>query len=206
MAENKNSTGSQSPRDALGDLLASIGKADASNFERYPLENELLEIANAWSTWREALNVGPYRKVLRGLRANTAKRRKLRQQLGPLREAIEMAGWLRQNPGVDENRLRAARHDNPENIDPAEIEEREDQDIAFLIDSGSGYRKRQVRTLAVEPFLRFLKKHDIVPSRQLPRSRMMRVWFDWVGVDKRLRPTDTGIRTIARDLQKVRSE
>jgi hypothetical protein len=70
----------------------------------------------------------------------------------------------------------------------------------------SGYRKRQIRTLVVEPFLRFLKTHDIVPSRQLPRSGMMRAWFDWLGVEKKLRPTDTGIRTIARDLQKARSE
>jgi hypothetical protein len=201
MTKNRNSTGSQSSSDALGDLLAAIGKADASNFERLPLKNDLWEIANVW---REVRNVGPYRKVLRAFRANTAKRRELRKEFGPLREAITMAGWRRHNPGVNENQLRAATQDNPDNLDPAEMEEREDQDIASLIDTSGDYRKRQVRKFAVEPFLRLLDEYDVVPRpKLLPRTRMMRAYFDWLGIEPRLRPTDAGVRTIERDLKKA---
>ena len=112
-----------------------------------------------------------------------------------------MAGWLRSNPNADEGELRAAVEDS-ENIDPAEFEANEDQDIAFFIDSAGGYRKREVRKQAVEPFLRFLKKHDLVPSRKLPLNRMMGALFDWLDIERKLRPADTGIRTIARDLKR----
>ena len=68
--------------------------------------------------------------------------------------------------------------ESTDGIDPAEVEDSEDRDIAFLIDSGGDFQKRPVRKLAIEPFLRFLEKHGITPSREFPRNRMTKAWFD----------------------------
>ena len=60
-----------------------------------------------------------------------------------------------------------------------------------------------MRKLAVEPFLLLLEEYGVVPHpKQLPLNRMMHAFLDWVGIEQRRRPTDAGIRTIARDLQK----
>jgi len=142
--------------------------------------------------------------VLEQFRANTAKRLELRKRFRPVYDDIVMAGYLRENPGADEGQLRAAlqdRQDSTERIDPAQFEASEDQDIAAFIDSAGDYRKRQVRKQVVEPFLRFLEKHGVVPSRKLPRTRMMRALFDWLEIEQKLRPTEAGVRTIALELK-----
>ena len=83
-----------------------------------------------------------------------------------------MAGQLRTNPHVDEHDLRAGVHwsdddlEGTEVVDYAKIEADEDQDIAFLLDSKGDYRKREVRKLVVEPFLRFLERHERDPVAQ----------------------------------------
>lgn len=187
----------------LDRLLAAIGKGDADALERYLLSEELREIEVACSKLRgQPTLTGLRRRLLRKFRANTVRRRELRRQLEPIRDDILVAGFLRANPGADERQLRAAlQEEGTENIDPAEIEAIEDQDIAFLIANASDYRKRQVRKLAVEPFLRLLQKDDVIPSRKLPLNRMMQALFDWLGIEKKLRPTDAGIRTIARSMR-----
>ena len=115
-----------------------------------------------------------------------------------------IAGWLRDNPEADKSSLLAAIQDA--NIpDPAEIEAIEDRDIAFLIDAMGNlgdYRKRYLRKLAVEPFLRLLEEHEVIPSRDLPLNRMTHALFDRLGIEPKLRLTDAGIRTIARDLRR----
>ena len=204
MGKNKISPDNRSPRDLLGDLLVAIGMADANPYETYPLKRALEEIESAWFARRQVPNVGPYRKELRRFRAITAKRRELRKQFGPVvREAIALAGFVRGNPNVDERTLRALMPERVVNIDPAEIEESEDRDIEFVIERTGDYRKRLVRKLAVEPFLLLLEERGIVPHpKLLPLSRMMKAFFDWLGVEQALRPTDSGIRTIARELRK----
>jgi hypothetical protein len=204
MGKNKISPDNRSPRDLLGDLLAAIGMADANPYETLRLKMVLEEIESAWLARREVPNVGPYRKELRRFRAITAKRRELRKQFGPVvREAIELAGFVRANPNVDERTLRALMADNDGNIDPAAIEEEEDRNIEFAIDRAADYRKRQVRKLAVEPFLLLLEDYRVVPHpKLLPLNRMMQAFFNWLGIEKALRLTDSGIRTIARDLRK----
>jgi hypothetical protein len=206
MAKNNISPDNRSQRDLLRDLVASIGMADANNYETLPLVNALREIESAWLDRREVPNVGPHRKELRKFRANTAKRRELRKQFGPVvREAIALAGWFRANPNVDERGLRALVQDRDStgDIDPAEIEEEEDRNIEFVINSTGDYRRRQVRKLVVEPFLLLLEEYRVVPDpKLLPRNRMMQALFVWLGIEDRLRPTDSGIRTIARELRK----
>jgi hypothetical protein len=201
MTQSRKSLGSR-PDELLGKLLAAIGKSDSDSIERYALVEELKKIEGAYSERRRRPTSGSHHKLLWKFRANTARRRELRRQLRPIYDDIVIAGYLRANPGADEGELRAALLDSTESIDPAEIEAIEDQDIAFLIDSAGDYRKRQVRKQVVEPFLRFLEKNEVVPSRDLPRTRMMRALFDWLGIEQTLRPTDAGIRTIARDLHK----
>jgi hypothetical protein len=204
MGKNNIPPDNRSPRDLLGDLLAAIGMADANPYQTWPLSEALQEIKSAWLARGELANVGPYRKELRRFRANTAKRRELRKQFVPVvREAIALAGWIRANPNVDESTLRALMPDRVVNIDPAEMEEEEDRDIEFVIERAGDYRKRQVRKLVVEPFLLLLEEYRVVPdSKLLPLNRMMQALFDWLGIKPTLRPTDSGIGTIARDLRK----
>jgi hypothetical protein len=43
----------------------------------------------------------------------------------------------------------------------------------------------------------------VVPHpKRLPLIRMMRAFFDLLGVDDKLRPSDVSIRTIARELRR----
>jgi hypothetical protein len=206
MGKTNISPDNRSPHDLLlDDLLVALGVGASETFW-FILELEKIE--SAWLARREVPNVGQYRKELRRYRAITAKRRELREQFPPfVREAIEMAAWLRANPNVEEIELRALLQD-PRYIDPAAIgkiseEEAEDRDIQFLINSTGDYRKRQVRKLVVEPFLLLLKEFGVVSHpKRLPLSRMMHAFFDWLGIEQALRPTDSGIRTIERDLRK----
>jgi hypothetical protein len=183
-----------------------MGKADATGFELYPLKMALEEIKADWLARRKLPNVASARKLLRRYRATNAKRRELRKQFAPaVREAIAMAGWLRANPNADEKHLRGLveERDSTMDLDLAEVEEQEDRDIEFVINRADDYRKRQVRKLAVEPFLLLLEEYGVVPHpKQLPLNRMMHAFLDWVGIEQRRRPTDAGIRTIARDLRK----
>jgi hypothetical protein len=203
MAKSRKSPGRSD--ELLNKLLAAIGKGDSDSFERHVLIGGLQEIEALYSERRGRPTPASYTTVLEQFRANTAKRLELRKLFRPVYDDIVMVGYLRENPGADEGQLRAAlqdRQDSTERIDPAQFEASEDQDIAAFIDSGDDYRKRQVRKQVVEPFLRFLEKHEVVPSRKLPRTSMMRALFDWLAIERTLRPTDAGIRTIARDLHK----
>jgi hypothetical protein len=197
----KDSPRRRSDDELLDRLFAAIGKGGYNYFERLELTNDLHIIREGCSKLDELpLAGGTHRNLLRKFRENTASRRALREQLKPVRDAIVMAGWLRRYPDADETELRAVMQDDTDSVDPAIVEDREDQNIAFLIDRSADYRKRQVRKLAVEPFLRWLELNGVVSHpQQLPLTRMMKAWFDWLGIDTRLRPTESGIRTIVRD-------
>jgi hypothetical protein len=204
MTQSRKSPGSHSDK-PLNKLLAAIGKGDANSFERSALVHELDTIKADYSKRRGQPTSGSYNKVLGEFRANTAKRLELRKRFRPVYDDIVFVGYLRSNPDADEDNLRAAvqdRQNSTEKIDPAQFEASEDQDIAAYIDSGGDYRKRQVGKHVVEPFLRFLKKNGVVPTRKLPQTRMMQALFDWLPIEQKLRPTDSGIRTIARKLKR----
>jgi len=202
MAKRDVSPTEPQPHD-LSDLLAAMGLADADNFRTLGLETAIYEIECAWLSRHEVPNVGPYRKLLRKFRANTARRLELRKQFPPVvREAIEMAGGIRANPNVHVRIVRAVVQNN-RGGDRAKAEEWEDQNIKFVIDRADDYRKRQVTKLLVEPFLSLLDEFHVVPHpKRLPLIRMMRAFFDLLGVDDKLRPSDVSIRTIARELRR----
>ena len=192
--------------DVLGRLLSAIGKGDINCFERFALETELEEIKAFYSAHREQPTSASWNRLLGKFRKNTARRRELRKKLKPIRDDIILAGFLQSNPDADEIWLRALLKD-PEStdgiVDPADVEDSEDRDIAFLIDSGGDFRKRLVRKLAIEPFLRFLEKHGITPSLKFPRNRMAEAWFEYLDIEKKQRPTAAGIRTIAREMKRA---
>jgi hypothetical protein len=71
----------------------------------------------------------------------------------------------------------------------------------WLKTSRAVYRKRDVRKLVVEPFLQLMAEREIITSRrQLPRKRLFDALFDWIGVEKKFRPSSASINSIARKL------
>ena len=184
----------------LDKLFAAIGKNRTDYFGF--IVSELETIRSDYSKRRGQLTAAQ-RRLLRRFRASTTRRREMRRELRSIKDDIVLAGQLRRNPALDVHDLRAGvqwSDDDLEGVaDYAKIEADEDQDIAYFLDSKGDYRKRQVRSLAIEPFLRFLERHGVIPSRKLPLTRMMRALFDWLEIEHKLRPTKTGIRTIARD-------
>ena len=189
----------------LDKLFAAIGKKRTDYFGF--IESELKSIRSDYSERRGQLTAAQ-RKLLRKFRASTARRRDLRRQLRSVKDDIVMAGHLRINPALDVHDLRAGVHwsdddlEGNEVVDYAKVEEDEDQDIAYFLNSKGDYRKRGLRSLVIEPFLRLLERHGVTPSRTLPLAGMVRALFDWLEIERKLRPTDTGIRTIARDMKR----
>ena len=85
------------------------------------------------------------------------------------------------------------------------LEEIEALNIKYLLDSdAANYKKPMLRRLLIEPFLVYLHRAGVVPHpHKLPLSRIMEALFDWVGIDRKHRPTNTGVRTIARDVTRL---
>jgi hypothetical protein len=188
----------------LDKLLVAIGKTDLVGF----IKSELESIRSNYSE-RSGQLTAAQRRLLRRFRASTTRRREMRRQLRSIKDDIVMAGQLRRNPHVDEHDLRASVHwsdddlEGTEVADYAKFEADEDLDIAFLLDKEGDYRKRDITKLVVEPFLRFLERNDVVPSRALPLNRMTTALFDWLDIEEP-RPTDVGIRTIASNMKRSR--
>ena len=132
----------------------------------------------------------------------------MRRQLRPIHDELIFAGQLRTNPHVDEYDLRAGVHwsdddlEGTEVADYAKIEADEDLDIAYFLDTKRDYRKRDITMLVIEPFLRFLQRNELIPSRKLPLNRMLEALFDWLGIEQKLRPTAPGSGRLQRDFKR----
>ena len=85
------------------------------------------------------------------------------------------------------------------------LEENEALNIKCLLDSDAAkYKKNPLRTHLIEPFFFYLHFAGVVPHpRKLPLSRIMEAMFDWVDIDRKRRPTNTGVRAIARDVTRL---
>ena len=191
----------------LDNLFAAIGKNRTDYFGFIVSE---LETIRCDYLKRRGQLTAAQRRLLRRFRASTTRRREMRRQLRSIHDDIVFAGQLRTNPHVNEHDLRANVHwseddlEGTEVADYAKIEADDDQDIAYFLDSKGDYRKRGLRSLVIEPFLRLLERHDVTPSRKLPRTRMTTALFDWLDIEEP-RPTDVGIRTIASNMKRSRS-
>ena|ERR1700676_2417171 len=110
-----------------------------------------------------------------------------------------MAGWSRHNPDKDNRTLRNLMdqhaHDRPDDVDAA-LTERGLNIDHWLKTSGEVYRKRDVTKLIVEPFLELM----VGRKPETSRKRVFDALFDWIGVEKKFRPSSASINAIAREL------
>jgi hypothetical protein len=166
-------------------------------FSRFGLEPALKQIK---ARWVAAQGKKPDRKRVRQYRAAITKALALSNMIGPdfFANEIEKAGWSRRNPDADDLTL----HDlmdmyGPErtNVDAVLTEHELDIDH-WLTTGGEEYRKRDVRKQVVEPFLELM----VGRKPETSRKRVFDALFDWIGVEKKFRPTNASINTIAREL------
>jgi hypothetical protein len=182
-------------------LLAAMGIGDAADpFGRYPLTQKLEQIERDYARGVAVSGKKPGRKLVRQYRAAIAKVLALSNKIGPafFASEIEKAGWSRLNPDADDRRLHDIMEMNerqPTDVD-AVLTVRELDIDHWLKTSGEVYRKRDVRKEIVEPFL------DLMVGRETETSRkeVVDALFDWIGVEKKLRPSSASINAIAREL------
>jgi hypothetical protein len=56
--------------------------------------------------------------------------------------------------------------------------------------------------LVVEPVLKLITQHEIATSRkQRPRTEIFDALFNWLGVERKFRPSSANINAIARELE-----
>ena len=200
-------------------LLFAIDKGKANAIRRAGLKESLLTLKHTYET------EGPHRtlaeqrrrkRLLQKMQAYHAGLRKLRELLGPYgRQEIAQAEWRRTNL---KPKLRAIRNVTPtenEKSFDAEVREKlekfrlleqleaaEDLAIGTMIkEMQAGYKKDPIRKVVIEPFLLILDVYNMWERAQ-PRTNVMKALFDWLGVEKKYRPTDTGVRAIAREFRR----
>lgn len=197
------------PEEQFEKLLAATGIAELNPFLRAGLAGDLERIEREYARRVAQLSKQPNRKLVRRYRAAVAKLLSLSKKVGPdFLAEIEEAGWSRVNPGADLGHLHMvttewmAEHGH-KSLDLVAVLTAHGLDIDhWLKTTGETYKKRYVRKLVVEPFLQLIAEQGITTSRkQLPRKRMFDALFDWVGVEKKFRPTSAGINAIARELE-----
>jgi hypothetical protein len=188
------------------ELLAAMGAAKLNHFSRAALIEDLKQIEREYARRIVQLNKQPSRKLVRRYRAAVTKLLSLSKKIGPdFLAEIEEAGWSQQNPGVDVGILHAAFTEHiaehgHKRLDLIAVLRTLGSDMDhWLKTTGDAYKKRYVTKLVVEPFLQLIAKQRITTSRkQLPRKRMFDALFDWLGIEKKFRPTSPGINRIAK--------
>jgi hypothetical protein len=180
-------------------LLAAIGISEAANFDRYPLTLNLEQIERAYARGIAASGKQLDRKLLHRYRKAIRKVLMLSETIGHdfFGNEIEKAGWSRQNPDADDSTLEDLMADHPREHDAVAALTEHALDIDhWLKTSADVYRKRAVRKLVVEPFLKLMVGREIETSRK----QVFDALFDWIGVEKKLRPSSASINSIAREL------
>ncbi|MBR0792164.1 hypothetical protein JQ631_24025 [Bradyrhizobium manausense] len=176
-------------------LLSTMNAADP--FDRYGLEPALKQIEARWAA---AQRKKPDRKLVHQYRAAIAKVLALSKKIGPdfFDNEIEKARWARLNPDADDGKLHDLMDQHGRTgaeVDRALAARGEDIDHWFKI-TLEDYRKRDVRTEIVEPFLKLMVGREI----EADRKELFGTLFDWIGLEKRFRPTDASINNIARKI------
>jgi hypothetical protein len=197
----------------LENLLSAIGKADVGAAERAKRARELRllkalyeqQIRRITTVESGRQTIDHKRELLQKLLAKKAEVRDLRNQLGERGEDIHIAGMVRMNKAnlPLEEIMEQAKLANSHTLE--KLEESEALNIKHLLDTDSAkYKKSPLRMHLIEPFLVYLHVAGVVPHRdKLPLSRIMEALFDWVDIDRKRRPTNTGVRTIARDVTRL---
>jgi hypothetical protein len=200
-------------RQQLEKLLRAMGMDESADpldhFSRYALTQNLEEIGRYYAR-QVAASGQPDRKLVQRYSNAITKLLTLSENIGLdfFTNEIEKANWSRHNPDADEITLHMLidEHGEKQDIVVAELTERRLDINHWLKTSGDDYKKRLVRKLAVEPFLRLLIERGIKTSRKkLPLKRMVDALFDWLGVEQRFRLSDAAVNKIARDLTRASS-
>lgn len=188
--------GAESREEKFERLLKAI---DATGpFDRYGLELALKKIETGWAA---AQGKKPGRKLVRQYRAAVAKVLAYSNKIGPdfFANDIEKAGWSRLNPDADDRKLRDImemhEHEPTTDVDAVLTVRGLDVD-RWLRTTLEDYRKRDVRTEIVEPFLELMVGRETEASRK----EIFEALFDWIGVAEKFRPSSASINAIAREL------
>ena len=177
----------------------------ADPFGRYSLIQNLEKIESGYARRVVASAKQPRRKLVRQYRAAIAKALGLFNEIGPdfFANEIEEAVFSRDNPDADDSTLHDLIADYGHkriDFDAGLTDHLWDVDH-WLSTSAENYKKRDVRKLVVEPFLKLMAKHEITTSRkQRPRKQIFDALFDWLGVEQKFRPSSANIDAIAREL------
>jgi hypothetical protein len=185
----------ESREQQLDRLFVAMG---ANNpFIRFGLEPDLKQIE---ARWVAAQGKKPDRKRVRQYRAAITRALALSNMIGPdfFANEIEKAGWSRSNPDADDLRLHKLMDmDEHKRTNVHDVLTEHGLDIDhWLRTSGEVYRKRDVTKLVVEPFLQLMVGQETETSRK----RLFDALFDWIGVEKKFRPSSASINKIAREL------
>jgi hypothetical protein len=180
-----------------------------NHFIRFALTGSLEQIEREYARRVAQLSKQPKRKLVLRYRAAVTKLLSHAKKVGPdFLAEIEEAGWSRQNPDADVGHLHTVftewiTEHGEKRLDLIAVLTGHELNIDhWLKTSGDTYRKRDVRKLVVEPFLRLMAEYKITTSRkQLPRKRIFDELFDWLGVERKFRPSDASINAIARGLE-----
>ncbi|WOH60342.1 hypothetical protein [Bradyrhizobium sp. BWC-3-1] len=143
-------------------------------------------------------------KRVRQLRAAIAKVLELHKAAGSdtLDSEIVLASMQLLNPNADASTLRGLIADyRLERRLAVELSPYMQDIDHWLTANQEGYKKRQVRTVVVEPFLKLMAAYEITTSRrERPRKQIFDALFDWLGVEQNIRASNANINTIAAEL------
>jgi hypothetical protein len=184
----------ESREQQLDQLLMAMDASDP--YSRYGLEPALKQIEARWAA---APDRKPGPKLVRQYRKAITKVLALSNKIGPdfFATDIEKAGWSRHNPDADDSTLHNLmdQHEHRRtDVDAVLTEHGLDIDH-WLSTNSEVYKKRDVTKLVVEPFLQLMVGRETKTSRK----QVFDALFDWIGIEKRDRPTSANINTIARD-------
>lgn len=188
---------------SLEALLAAMGVSD-DPFASVLVEQGLDQIDEQYRHWNSRLENQLDVKLVRRYRAALTK---LQTRTAAMPDhfftEIERAYFARSMPDADEETIRAAivefRSRRPD-TKTILLEHGLDVDYWLAIHNDT-YKKRFLRKLVTEPFLLLMAKHEIKTSRkQRPRKLIFARLFDWLGIEKKFRPSDANINKTAKDL------
>jgi hypothetical protein len=187
-------------------LLETMGMGKVNPYIRYPLTQRLEEIERDYARQVAVSGKQPDRKLVNRYRATITKLLRLSETIGPdfFANEIEKAGWSRLNPDADDSTLNMLmeEHEHERPDFDAKLTARGLDVDHWLKTSGETYKKRDVRKLVVEPFLQLMAKYEITTSRkQRPRKQIFDALFDWLGIEKKFRPSSANIDAITREFE-----
>jgi hypothetical protein len=184
-------------------LIAAIGKDAAGDAERAWFEERFRMLKQGYLKRLPPFESDvDYRELLGKFLVNGEERRELRRQLTAMKYELWRIRRIRLNATHapdDKSRFILSALTDPDIIARFELEE--ERDIQTYLEMATDYRKGAIRKLAIEPFLVLLQNEDVVASRERPLNHMVKALLDFLGVDPKRRPTDPGIRAIAREIK-----